>query len=159
VKAEPQRRRVTPLALLVAASGCVPANVQKVPPVHGTLLRGAVPVAEASITWTTEQKRGQFVAGAVTDEAGRFDLSLVKKWEWGPMIVPAHSVAHWRVDVREKDGTARLLWRGTHYGLGPPRVPAPFVLECDLEQREPCVLRDAPDDQRYLGSSGRLPIE
>ncbi|MET0555416.1 MAG: hypothetical protein ABW221_20405 [Vicinamibacteria bacterium] len=153
------RRALPALALLVATGGCVPARVQKVPPVHGTLLRGAVPVAEAAVTWTTGQGTGEFVAGSVTDEAGRFDLSPVKKWEWALLLPPVHATARWRVDVREKDGPVRLLWLGKHYGLGPPAAPAPFVLACDLAQREPCVLRDAPDDQRYLGSSGRLPIE
>ena len=111
------------------------------------------------MTWTTEHPTGDFVAGGTTDEQGRFELLPVKKWEWGIIVVPAHALARWRVEVSEKDGTARVLWRGKHYGLGPPNVPMPFVLECDLERHEPCVLRDAPDDQRYLGSSGRLPIE
>jgi hypothetical protein len=153
------RSRLVALALLVAASGCVPANVQKVPPVHGTLLRGAAPVAEAAITWTTEQKTGQFVAGAATDEAGRFDLEAVKRWEWVPIVAPVHATARWRVEAIEKDGAPRVIWHGSHSGAAPPQGPAPFVLECDLAQREPCLLRDAPDDQRYVGSSGRLPIE
>lgn len=151
-------RRLAALAL-VSGTACVPGNVQKVPPVHGTLLRGKAPVADAAVTWTTEREKGDFVAGAVTDESGRFELRPVKTLEWGFILLPVHATARWRVDVREKDGRERLVWRGRHYGLGPPTVPAPFVLECDLERREPCVLRDAPDDQRYLGPSGRLPVE
>ena len=154
------RRGLTPLVLLlVAAGGCVPGNTQKVPPVHGTLLCGAAPVAEAAVTWTTESPGGDFVAGATTDDKGRFELVPVKKWEWALILLPVHATASWRVEVIERGGTSRVLWRGKHYGLGPSTVPAPFVLECDLERHEPCVLRDAPDDQRYLGPSGRLPVE
>jgi hypothetical protein len=154
------RRAARSLALpALVAVACVPANTQKVPRVRGTLTRGAAPVVEAAVTWTTENAKGDFVAGAVTDEQGRFELEPVKNWEWAPFLRPVHATARWRVDVVEKAGASRVLWRGTHYGLGPPDAPAPFVLECDLDRREPCVLRDAPDDQRYLGSSGRLPIE
>lgn len=150
---------MTPFALLVAAGGCVPGNVQKVPPVHGTLRRGTAPVAQAAVTWTTEQPKGDFVAGATTDGTGRFELTPVKKWEWVLIVAPVHGTARWRVEVSEDGGAARVIWRGQHFGSGPPRVPVPFVLECDLAHREPCVLRDAPDDQRYLGPSGRLPVE
>ena len=152
-------RRSLPAFALLACGACVPGNAQKVPPVRGTLLCGVAPVADAAVTWTTESPTGDFVAGATTDDRGRFDLEPVKKWEWAFILLPVHVTARWRVDVREKGGTSRVLWRGKHYGLGPSAVPAPFVLECDLERREPCTLRDAPDDQRYLGSSGRLPIE
>jgi hypothetical protein len=145
--------------LLVTAGGCVPQKAQKVSPVRGTLLRRTTPVAEAVVTWTTESPKGDVVAGATTDAAGRFELEAVKRWEWVPLVGPVHATAHWRVEVGEKDGATRVIWRGRHFGAGPPRVPMPFVLECDLERHEPCVLRDAPDDQRYLGPSGRLPVE
>jgi hypothetical protein len=147
------------LLLLAPFGGCVPRKAQKVSPVRGVLLRGTTPVAEATVTWTTESPRGDVVAGAVTDGAGRFELEAVKRWEWVPVVGPVHATVHWRVEASEKDGAPRVLWRGRHFGAGPPQVPAPFVLECDLERREPCVLRDAPDDQRYLGPSGRLPVE
>jgi hypothetical protein len=159
VRADAARRRLCALVLLAAGAACVPGNTQKVPPVHGVLLCGSTPVADAAVTWTTESAKGDFVAGATTDGAGRFELEPVKKWEWAFILLPLHATAHWRVDVRERGGTSRVLWRGKHYGLGPSTVPAPFVLECDLERHEPCVLRDAPDDQRYLGPSGRLPVE
>jgi hypothetical protein len=146
-------------ALALLAGGCVPRKTQKVPPAHGVLVRGAAPVADAAVTWTAENAAGDFVAGAVTDEQGRFELTPVAKWEWAPVLPPPHATAVWRVEASEKDGPSRVLWRGKHYGLGPPGAPAPFVLECDLARAEPCVLRDAPDDQRYLGPSGRLPVE
>jgi hypothetical protein len=154
-----RERALAALVLLLAAGACVPQRAQKVPPVRGTLLRGTTPVAEALVTWTTENPGGDVVAGAATDEAGRFELQAVKRWEWVLIVAPVHATARWRVEASEKDRAARVIWRGKHFGAGPPRVPAPFVLECDLAQREPCLLRDAPDDQRYVGSSGRLPIE
>lgn len=146
-------------ALVVGASACAPSHAQKVPPVRGSLLRGAAPVARAAVTWTTESPKGDLVAGAVTDDAGAFELLPMKQWEWAPLLVPVQATARWRVEVQEPDGTSSVLWRGKHYGLGPSTVPAPFVLECDLARAEPCVLRDAPDDQRYAGPSGRLPVE
>jgi hypothetical protein len=149
-----------PLLLLAsAAGGCVPQKAQKVSPVRGVLLRGTAPVAGATVTWTTESPRGDVVAGAITDGTGRFELEAVKRWEWVPVVRAVHATAHWRVEASEKDGGPRVIWRGTHFGTGPAQAPAPYVLECDLERREPCVLRDAPDDQRYLGPSGRLPVE
>jgi hypothetical protein len=153
------RSALTPFLLLAAATGCVPRKAQAVSPVRGLVLRGTTPVVEAVVTWTTEDPDGDVVAGATTDATGRFELEAVKRWRWVPLVAAVSASARWRVEVSEKDGGPRVIWRGRHFGTGPPDAPAPFVLECDLERREPCVLRDAPDDQRYLGPSGRLPVE
>ena len=145
------------LALTLANSACLPMRTWDIPQVSGTIVHGSSPVANAKVTWLTLLPQEQSKTGeATTDSAGRFNIQAIGHRVWAP-LGPIHAKSEWRLELREAQGPAQVLWHGGHYGPGPRSAPGLVVMECDLAQAEPCLLVDS-DRPDVRGTSPRLPV-
>jgi hypothetical protein len=89
------------------------------------------------------------VASASTDEQGRVEILEERSWTWQPLL--GDRLVKWRFQVHNGRQPA-VLWQQTRIGS----EPSGLVLDCDLSQRQPCVLTESADP--YLPADGkRLP--
>jgi hypothetical protein len=150
--------RVLVIALLTAnIVGCIPARSRKVPEMKGRIREGTKPISGAIIRWVNigwehgDNKR-TVDGSATTNERGEFIFQGNRTWRAAPPF-PVDSYSRWSVELMSS-GQTLVLWQEKLLGPGPPTTPEHIEIDCNLIEKDPCVLINA-DKLLGLGPIGR----